>query len=114
MEAIQTELSLPDLPIIVADSQDKASLEAMASLSNVPAEAEQDPEIYEILQHPYSLNPPDERTGPDSEDLSKAAFDVRYAPGYNSANYVLQRGKSLTCLGLKQLEQYFPKFPFLN
>lgn len=46
-----------------------------ASLSNVLAEAEQDPSINQILQNPYSLNPPGERSGPDGEDLSTALFD---------------------------------------
>ncbi|MEM6633052.1 MAG: saccharopine dehydrogenase NADP-binding domain-containing protein [Bacteroidota bacterium] len=46
-----------------------------ASLSNVLAEAEDNPKIYEILQNPYSLNPPGERSGPDQFDLSQAAFD---------------------------------------
>ena len=46
-----------------------------ASLSNVLAEAEQDSAIYDILQNPYSLNPPGERSGPDGLDLNKAVFD---------------------------------------
>ncbi len=46
-----------------------------ASLSNVLAEAEKDKSIYEILQNPYSLNPPGERLGPDKEDLTEATFD---------------------------------------
>ncbi len=46
-----------------------------ASLNNVMVEAEKDPSVNEILENPYSLNPPDERSGLDKQDLQKAAYD---------------------------------------
>ncbi len=46
-----------------------------ASLQNVMAEAEKDPSVKGIVENLYSLNPPNERSGPDKQDLQKAAYD---------------------------------------
>lgn len=46
-----------------------------ASLSNVMAEAEADNSIYEILGHPYGLNPEGEMEGPDKPDLQTVIYD---------------------------------------
>lgn len=47
----------------------------IASLMNVLVEAKDDPSIYGILTHPYSLNPEGERVGKDQKDLTSIAFD---------------------------------------
>jgi len=46
-----------------------------ASLSNVLKEAQQDKSLYEILIHPYSLNPKGMQKGKDKKDLQKIKYD---------------------------------------
>ncbi len=46
-----------------------------ASLLNVLAEAERDPEVRRILADPYALNPPGQRSGPDAGDRAGPAWD---------------------------------------
>ncbi len=45
------------------------------SLLNVLIEVGKDPSIYDIVWQPYSLNPPEHRSGPDQRDILKATFD---------------------------------------
>lgn len=47
----------------------------IASMNNVMAEAEEDPEIFKVLFNPYGLNPQGEMTGPDKADLKKVKYD---------------------------------------
>jgi short subunit dehydrogenase-like uncharacterized protein len=47
----------------------------LASLSNVLQEATKDREVLKIVGHPYSLNPPDERTGPDDSSQQAPRYD---------------------------------------
>ncbi len=46
-----------------------------ASMNNVMAEANEDPEIYKVLFNPYGLNPQGEMKGPDKGDLKSVEFD---------------------------------------
>jgi short subunit dehydrogenase-like uncharacterized protein len=47
----------------------------LASLSNVLEEATQNREILKIVGHPYSLNPPGERQGPDGSSQQGPQYD---------------------------------------
>lgn len=46
-----------------------------ASLLNAVEEGRKDREIARILTHPYSLNPPDQRSGPDGRDQLGSRYD---------------------------------------
>jgi len=46
-----------------------------ASLSNVTKEAFKDKNIFKVITNPYGLNPINEQTGPDKNDLRKIVFD---------------------------------------
>jgi short subunit dehydrogenase-like uncharacterized protein len=46
-----------------------------ASLSNVTKEAFKDKNIFKVVTNPYGLNPINEQTGPDKNDLRKIVFD---------------------------------------
>lgn len=46
-----------------------------ASLTNVITDARKDRNILKVMIKPYSLNPPDKRSGPDKPGLNNAAFD---------------------------------------
>ena len=50
----------------------------MASMSKLMEEASNDPRVRRILANPYSLNPPDRRTGPTQPSITPApSFDER-------------------------------------
>ena len=46
-----------------------------ASMNNVMAEADKDPEVYKVLFNPYGLNPQGEMSGPDKADLQSVKYD---------------------------------------
>ena len=50
-----------------------------ASLLNAVEEGRKDREIARILTHPYSLNPPDQRNGPDGRDQLGSRYDEDHA-----------------------------------
>lgn len=47
----------------------------IASMINTIEQVAQDPSLRRILGHPYSLNPPDQRKGPDGSDQFKPKYD---------------------------------------
>ena len=47
----------------------------MASVLNLIKEARADRSVARVLTHPYGLNPPDEREGPDKPDQRNVVFD---------------------------------------
>jgi short subunit dehydrogenase-like uncharacterized protein len=50
----------------------------VASLLNVMEEAASNPEVRRIMSDPYSLNPPDHRTGPDRRDATGPVWDEAF------------------------------------
>jgi len=59
----------------VAGFSGGASGGTIASMLHMLEEAGEDRDLFRILQHPYSLNPKAERTGPDSAEPTLPAFD---------------------------------------
>ena len=52
-----------------------ASGGTIASMLNIIEESRRNRDIAKILVHPYSLNPPDQRSGPDGRDQQGVRFD---------------------------------------
>jgi len=52
-----------------------ASGGTIASMLNMLEEASSDPDVMRIMDHPYSLNPKSERTGPDGPEPRLPAYD---------------------------------------
>ncbi len=63
------------ITMLVKATRGGASGGTMASMMNVVREAQKDRDTARVLVHPYSLNPPDERDGPDGRDQHSARFD---------------------------------------
>ena len=57
------------------ESRGKFSGGTITSLLNVLEEVEKDRSLRKVVGHPYSLNPEDERDGPDGRDQTGVVFD---------------------------------------
>lgn len=62
----------------VADTAGGVSGGTIASMMNMMEEARVDPSITEILQDPYSLNPPNMPRGEDGQDQTGALYDLDF------------------------------------
>ena len=61
--------------MLVAATRGGASGGTIASMLNLIEESRRNRDIARILVHPYSLNPPDERSGPDGRDQQNVRYD---------------------------------------
>ena len=66
---------LPECRLLVRAMKGGASGGTIASLLNAIDEAKADRSAARALKHPYSLNPAEDRTGPDGPDQSGSRFD---------------------------------------
>lgn len=63
------------IQMLVAATRGGASGGTIASMLNLIEESRRNRDIARILVHPYSLNPPDMRSGPDGRDQQKVRYD---------------------------------------
>ncbi|MDJ0908376.1 MAG: saccharopine dehydrogenase NADP-binding domain-containing protein [Woeseiaceae bacterium] len=61
--------------MLVAATRGGASGGTIASMLNLIEESRRNRDIARVLVHPYSLNPPDMRSGPDGRDQQNIRFD---------------------------------------
>ena len=63
------------MTMLVKATSGAASGGTIASMLNIIEESRKDRDIAKVLVHPYSLNPPDQRSGPDGRDQQGVRFD---------------------------------------
>ncbi len=63
------------IQMLVAATRGGASGGTIASMLNLIEESRKNRDIARVLVHPYSLNPPDMRSGPDGRDQQKIRYD---------------------------------------
>ena len=61
--------------MLVKATSGAASGGTIASMLNIIEESRKNRDIAKVLVHPYSLNPPDQRSGPDGRDQQGVRFD---------------------------------------
>lgn len=61
--------------MLVAATRGGASGGTIASMLNLIEESRRNRDVARILVHPYSLNPPDKRSGPDGRDQQNIRYD---------------------------------------
>ncbi len=66
---------LDEVRMVMGPSRGGFSGGTVASLLHVLDEAREDPAVRRVLGHPYALNPPQERSGPDGSDQAGVRFD---------------------------------------
>ena len=67
--------TLKEVKMFAGESSGKFSGGTVASLLNVLDAVQKDKSLRRVVGHPYSLNPPDERDGPDERDQTGVVFD---------------------------------------
>ena len=67
--------TLKQVRMFAGESKGAASGGTIASMLNVLEEVEKDRSLRKVVGHPYSLNPEDERDGPDRRDQTGIVFD---------------------------------------
>ena len=71
---VERGATLKEVRMFAGESSGKFSGGTIASLLNVLEEVEKDPSLRRVVGHPYSLNPEDERDGPDRRDQTGIVF----------------------------------------
>jgi short subunit dehydrogenase-like uncharacterized protein len=65
-----------EIKLFVESAKGGISGGTIASMLNLFEEARRDPGVRRLLADPYSLNPPDKRSGPESRDQRTIAYDA--------------------------------------